>query len=73
MAGERYELVWLGAEYALWAWGTLREHWEQGIGVNSGLPLVAIPGGTLLFFSLRRGGRIFGTWAIRRASSGEIE
>ncbi|KAJ5922028.1 hypothetical protein N7516_009731 [Penicillium verrucosum] len=32
VAGERYELVWLGAEYALWAWGTLREHWEQEIG-----------------------------------------
>ncbi|KAF3018336.1 hypothetical protein E8E15_006452 [Penicillium rubens] len=44
-AGERYELFWPGAEYALWAWGTLREHWEQEIGVNLGLPRVIIPGG----------------------------
>lgn len=50
VAGERYELVWLGAEYALWAWGTLREHWEQEIGVNSGLPLVVIPGGASCSF-----------------------
>ncbi|KAJ5164247.1 uncharacterized protein N7500_006077 [Penicillium coprophilum] len=45
VVGERYELVWLGAEYALWAWGTLRDHWEQEIGDNSRLPLVVIPGG----------------------------
>ncbi|KAJ5175097.1 uncharacterized protein N7482_000974 [Penicillium canariense] len=24
--GEKYELLWPGAEYALWDWGTLREH-----------------------------------------------
>ncbi|KAJ5517802.1 hypothetical protein N7453_000224 [Penicillium expansum] len=72
VAGERYELVWLGAEYALWAWGTLREHWEQEIGVNSGLPRVLIPGGSLLFFSLRRGGRTFGAWAVQGPSGEEI-
>ncbi|KAJ5293932.1 hypothetical protein N7508_008753 [Penicillium antarcticum] len=51
VAGERYKLVWLGAEYALWAWGTLREHWEQEIGVTSGLPLVVIPGELPVLFS----------------------
>ncbi|KAJ5645790.1 hypothetical protein N7490_002162 [Penicillium lividum] len=50
VAGERYELVWPGAEYALWAWGTLREHWEEKIGIDSGLPLVVIPGGASCSF-----------------------
>jgi hypothetical protein len=45
VAGERYELFWPGAEYALWAWGTLRDNWDQQIGVGSGLPRVVIPGG----------------------------
>lgn len=52
VAGERYELFWPGAEYALWAWGTLREHWDQEIGVNSGLPpVVVIPGGACCSFT----------------------
>ncbi|CAG8890836.1 unnamed protein product [Penicillium egyptiacum] len=45
VARERYELFWPGAEHALWAWGTLREHWDQEIGVNMGLSRVIIPGG----------------------------
>ncbi|KAJ5663823.1 hypothetical protein N7507_004554 [Penicillium longicatenatum] len=36
VAGERYEVFWPGAEYALWG---------QEIGVNLGLPRVIIPGG----------------------------
>ncbi|GES65444.1 hypothetical protein ATEIFO6365_0010037000 [Aspergillus terreus] len=51
VAGERYELFWPGAEYALWAWGTLREHWGQEIGAFSGLPPVAIPGGPCCSFT----------------------
>lgn len=43
--GEKYELFWPGAGYALWDWGTLKEHWNQEIGVNSGLPPLVIPGG----------------------------
>ncbi|OQE22737.1 hypothetical protein PENFLA_c012G09822 [Penicillium flavigenum] len=45
IAGERYELFWPGAQYALWAWGTLREHWDQEIGVNLRLSRVIIPRG----------------------------
>ncbi|KAJ9293495.1 hypothetical protein DTO271G3_7760 [Paecilomyces variotii] len=51
VAGERYELFWPGAECALWAWGTLREHWDQEIRVNSGLPPVVIPGGACCSFT----------------------
>jgi hypothetical protein len=51
VAGERYELFWPGAEYALWAWGTLREHWGQEIGASSGLPPVIIPGGACCSFT----------------------
>lgn len=43
--GARYELFWPGDKYALWDWGTLREHLDQEIGVNLGLPRVLIPGG----------------------------
>ncbi|KAJ5992001.1 hypothetical protein N7451_007725 [Penicillium sp. IBT 35674x] len=32
VAGEKYELFWLGGEYVLWGWGTLREHSDQDIG-----------------------------------------
>ncbi|KAL5337272.1 hypothetical protein BJX70DRAFT_389328 [Aspergillus crustosus] len=49
VTGEKYELFWPGAKYALWAWGTLREHWDQEIGVNSGLPPVIIPGGACCY------------------------
>ncbi|KAJ5523975.1 hypothetical protein N7494_010625 [Penicillium frequentans] len=45
VAGERYELFWPGNEYALWAWGTLREHLDQEIGISLGLPRAIIPGG----------------------------
>ncbi|KAJ5673386.1 hypothetical protein N7507_002513 [Penicillium longicatenatum] len=45
IAGEKYELFWPGAEYSLWAWGTLRQHWDQEIGVNLELPHAVIPGG----------------------------
>ncbi|KAL4736659.1 hypothetical protein BDV11DRAFT_172724 [Aspergillus similis] len=50
VAGERYELFWPGAEYALWAWGTVHELWGQEIGVTSGLPRVVIPGGPCCSF-----------------------
>ncbi|CAG8054637.1 unnamed protein product [Penicillium nalgiovense] len=43
--GVKYELLWPGAEYALWDWGTFREHLGQEIGTNLGLPRVIIPGG----------------------------
>ncbi|OKP02902.1 hypothetical protein PENSUB_6974 [Penicillium subrubescens] len=45
VAGERYELFWPGAEYALWAWGTLRDNWDQQVGVEPELPRVVIPRG----------------------------
>ena len=51
VAGERYELFWPRAEYALWAWGTLRENWGQEIGAVSGLPPVVIPGGPCCSFT----------------------
>jgi hypothetical protein len=43
--GERYELLWPGAEYALWDWGTLREHIGHKVGVGMGVPRAIIPGG----------------------------
>ncbi|KAJ6027628.1 hypothetical protein N7460_012445 [Penicillium canescens] len=66
VAGEKYELVCLGAEYALWAWGTLREHWEQEIGVNSGLPLVVIPGEPPVLFSALRWKNL---WSLSRTTT----
>ncbi|KAJ5420263.1 hypothetical protein N7465_002782 [Penicillium sp. CMV-2018d] len=43
--GEKYKLLWPGAEYALWDWGTLREHIGHKVGVYMGLPRAIIPGG----------------------------
>ncbi|CAG8416416.1 unnamed protein product [Penicillium salamii] len=45
VAGEKYELLWPGAEYALWDWGTLREHIGHKVGVVPGVPRAIIPGG----------------------------
>ncbi|KAJ5897012.1 uncharacterized protein N7473_006411 [Penicillium subrubescens] len=35
-AGERYELLWQGSEYALRAWGNLRENWFKKLGLSRG-------------------------------------
>lgn len=53
--GERYELFWPGAQYALWAWGTLKENWNKEIGVDSGLPPLVIPGGISCSFPFVEG------------------
>lgn len=45
VVGEKYELLWPGAEYALWDWGTLREHIGHKVGVDMGVPRAIIPGG----------------------------
>lgn len=58
--------------HCVWAWGTLRDNWDQQIGVESELPRVDIPGEYLLFYYLRRAGRHFGIPALRRTSGGEI-
>lgn len=42
--GEKYTLLWPGAEYALWDWGTLREDIGHKVGVDMGLPRAIIPG-----------------------------
>ncbi|KAJ6128908.1 hypothetical protein N7471_010125 [Penicillium samsonianum] len=44
VVGEKYELLWPGAEYALWDWGILREHIGHKVGVDMGVPRAIIPG-----------------------------
>lgn len=43
--GEKYELLWPGAEYTLWDWGTLREHIGRTVGLGTRVPRAIIPGG----------------------------
>lgn len=43
--GERYELLWPGAAFALWSWGTHREKVGLEIGENSQQPCLIVPGG----------------------------
>jgi hypothetical protein len=33
--GSKYELVWPGGEFALWDWGTIKQHLGQELGAKS--------------------------------------
>ncbi|OQE22851.1 hypothetical protein PENFLA_c012G05203 [Penicillium flavigenum] len=59
VAGEKYELLWPGAEYALWDWGTFREHVGQQIGTNLGLPRAVIPGGVCTTLTIIEEAEVF--------------
>lgn len=63
VAGERYELLYPGAEGGLWVWGSERDHWQKRLRlpivglrtpdaeVEEELPRLVMPGGSRLGFA----------------------
>lgn len=56
--GGKFELIWPGAEIAMWDWGTVRDHMNTelrarspGLGEESKLPRLVLPGGSHISFA----------------------